>query len=223
MKKFTLTLYIFLIFLSCYAVAECDFDDFPVHPEMKLVPILGSGAVHNNQPVTIKGFYSPNLDVALLTRFYTRKWDDRIVESSLSPWNQLSTLVDNCMSTVQFVAADNGTEGRLVMTDYSVNIADMKLGVGAVIPNDAVVVTDTVMDDGAKKGRVTLAASGQTPAALARFYRSSMIRKGWALEQSFVEDSARVLVFRDGPALSNVLLVPIPTGTQILINSEEPD
>lgn len=95
MKKFTLTLYIFLTFLSCYAVADCDFDDFPVHPEMKLVPILGSGAVHNNQPVTIKGFYSPNLDVALLTRFYTRKWDDRIVESSLSPWNQLSTKVDN--------------------------------------------------------------------------------------------------------------------------------
>jgi hypothetical protein len=49
-----------------------------------------------------------------------------------------------------------------------------------------------------------------------------MTKKGWALEQSFVEDEARVLVFRDGPALNNVLLVPMPSGTQILINHEEP-
>jgi hypothetical protein len=222
MRSAKLILMFFLSILGSYARADCDFDDFPVHPEMKLVPILGSGTLHNNQPMAVKGFYAPNLDAGVLVRFYTRKWKDDIATSVLAPWKQISTFVDGCLSTVQYAETDHGTEGRLSMTHHLVNATEVPLGAGTVMPDDAVVVTDTVMDDGAKRGRVTLAASGKSPAELARFYRSAMIRKGWALEQSFVEGAARVLVFRDGPALNNVLLVPMPSGTQILINHEEP-
>jgi hypothetical protein len=214
----------FLLYLFILAVgpvhASCDFEDFPVHPSMKLVPII-SDATHNGQSMLVKGFYS-DIDETLLKRFYSRRWKDELIVSSLMPWEQLSVMDGGCLSTVQYKSTFDGVEGRLAMTDVRAGGGTGEVGRGLVMPDDAVVATDTIMDDGPKIGRVSMIASKKSPSAVSRFYQRAMLDKGWSLEQSFTEGDARVLIFRDGPSISNVLMIPAPGMTQIFINTEQP-
>lgn len=217
MMKCALPLLLLIFGTSSWA---CSFDDFPIYSAMKVFPIM-SNTLHNNQPLNVKGFRA-SVSRSAIERFYRRTWDDEVVTSRVDPWDQLSTLQDDCLMTVQLAEGDGVTEGRLVLSNLAVRPNEQPLGQGVLLPDDAVVATDTVMTDGPKKGRVTLLASAKSPERLSRFYRSKMMRRGWLLEQNFTEGDARVLVFRDGPALTNVLIMPAPTVTQVLINSEEP-
>ena len=79
------------------------------------------------------------------------------------------------------------------------------------------------MDDELKSGRVTLLATSMSPDQVARFYIGGLRRQGWELEHQFNEQEAHVMVFRDGPALVNVLVIPAPDVTQVLINTEIPN
>ena len=207
--------------LSLPCSASCDWDEFPVMKSMSLAPVLNN-ATHNRQTLAVKEFRTPD-SVEALERFYWRKWEAP-VPSVVAPWKQLSKMItDTCFATVQYQVTDTGAAGRLVMSEFSANAAGDSLGAGLLLPDDAIVASDTLMDDELKSGRVTLIATSMSPDEVARFYIGGLRRQGWELEPQFNEQEAHVMIFRDGPALVNVLVIPAPDITQVLINTEIPN
>ncbi len=97
------------------------------------------------------------------------------------------------------------------------------MGEGVLKPTDANVVSDLATVDGPKSGRVTLLAVGESPTEVAQFYRSNLAASGWQQQQDFRKDQAHVLVFRQGLNVMNILIMPSPEVTQVLINSETVD
>lgn len=208
--------------LSTAAVAgSCDFDDFPVMSEMSMFPVLGN-AVHNNRPMMVKGF-SADVTMEQVIEFYHKKWRGRSSDSVYAQWNQVSTLTDECLMTVQIAGNGDNSQGRLVISNVPTISADSAMGEGVIKPSDANVISDLITNDGPKNGRVTLMATGGSPAEVARFYQSSLSSWGWKQQQNFTKDGSRVLIFRKGLNVMNILLVPTPEFTQVLINTETVD
>ena len=105
-------------------------------------------------------------------------------------------IADTCFATVQYQVSDTGTVGRLVMSEFSANAAGDSLGAGLLLPDDAIVASDTLMDDELKCGRVTLIATSMSPDEVARFYIGGLHDRA-ELEHQFNELEAHVMVFRD--------------------------
>ena len=207
--------------LSFTVKASCDWDEFPVANSMSLAPVL-ENTYHNRQSLGVKEFTTPD-SVEVVERFYWRQWEAPI-PSTVAPWKQLSKMItDTCFATVQYKLGDSGTVGRLIMSEFSANAAGKALGTGLLLPDDAIVSSDTIMDDGLKSGRVTLIATAMSSDEVVRFYTRGLRRQGWELEHRFNEEDGHVLIFRDGPALYNVLVIPAPDLTQVLINTELPN
>ena len=198
--------------------ANCDFSDFPTMWGMKLHSVI-DGSQHNNRPIMVKGF-TVDSEFEEVINFYHHKWKGRFDDSTIGPWYQVSPLTKCCMMTVQVAGMNDISQGRLVISNIPTADPNAEIGVGLIAPSDAIVISDLVTQDGAKKGRVALLASGSSPAEVSGFYRSAMSAAGWLVDHSFAEESSHVLVFRKGLNVMNVLIMQAPGLTQILINEE---
>jgi hypothetical protein len=206
---------------TSHAHARCELDDFPRMDEMKLFSVLDD-AIHNNRPMMVQGFIADHSMDAVID-YYHRKWKGRFNDSAYAQWYQVSTLTDDCLMTVQVAAHDDGSQGRLVISNVPTVSSDTPMGEGVLKPTDANVVSDLATVDGPKSGRVTLLAVGESPTEVAQFYRSNLAASGWQQQQDFRKDQAHVLVFRQGLNVMNILIMPSPEVTQVLINSETVD
>ncbi len=198
--------------------ADCDFSDFPKMWGMKLHSVI-ENSVHNNRPMMVKGF-TVDSEFQEVIDFYHRKWKDQFDDSTIGPWHQVSTLTESCMMTVQVASMDDSAQGRLVISNVPTADPNEEIGKGLIAPSDAIVVSDLATQDGVKSGRVALLASSESPSEVRAFYQSSMASAGWSSDHSFAENDAHVLVFRQGLNVMNVLIMPTPDVTQILINEE---
>ncbi len=206
------------MWLSLCAFAECDFDDFPTMPDMKLFSVM-ENAQYNNRPMMVKG-YTVDATLEQVANYYYRVWKDRADSSKFGHWYQVSTLTDDCMMTVQIANNEDQSQGRLVISNVPTIDPGAEIGEDLLAPSDAVVVSDLHTQDGPKKGRVSMLASASATAEVESYYRANMGQAGWQLEHSFAQDEAKVLVFRKGLSSTNVLIVPAGDITQILISEE---
>ena len=221
----------FTTLLSCVRLAllccvismridACDFDDLPAPSGMKLYPILDN-VVHNNRVIIAKG-YTSSLTTESIEGFYRREWEDRVVVIEDGPWRSITTVIKECMFTVQMERESDGANGRLVV--YPPPVGSLgRVGDGLVMPSDTIVVTDTQTEDGPKRGRVSILTSTKSVREASSFYKARLTRSGWAAERDFEEQGVVVLVFRKGLDSSSIVISPTsdPNYTQILINSEE--
>lgn len=204
--------------LQTTANAGCDFDDFPVMDEMQVQSIM-EDADYNNRPMMVRAFVS-EAGYQQVVDHYHRQWKDFFDDTSFGIWHQITTMTDECMMTVQVTPQGlSGSHGRLIISNPpTTESAD--IGVGLLMPGDAIVISDLKTDDGPKQGRVSMLASADSVSGVAKFYISEMQNDGWGLDRQFREQDAMVLVFRKGLDVTNIVMVPAGDMTQILINEE---
>src|SRR5690606_10532966 len=141
---------------------------------------------YNNRPIMVRAF-SAGTTAGSLVSFYQRAWKDRSSESVFGPWQQISTVENNCLFTVQYGEAGEGVFGRLLISNAPRIEGDAPMGEGLLKPADGQVVSDLKTRDGPKNGRVTVITSGRSVSELVSFYRTEMTMDGWALENNFAE------------------------------------
>jgi len=218
MKRSLLT----LLLLGGYSIgvmAECDFDDFPVMDEMH-VQILMDNANYNNRPMKVRSYYadSSNHDVI---QFYHRRWRGHYDDTAFGMWDQVTTLTDECMMTVQVAKeTDSTSHGRLIISNPPTGNPEAKLGDGVVAPAESVVVSDLKTEDGRKHGRVTMLTASLSTDEVLDYYLSAMTRRGWSVSRRFRDGMKAVLVFHKGMDITNVTVAPAGSMTQILVNEE---
>lgn len=211
------TLYsLLLTILAAPVWGDCDFTDFPTMAEMK-ISVLMDDANYNNRPIMARSF-SANTTAGSLVSFYQRAWKDRSAESVFGPWQQISTVEDNCLFTVQYGEAGEGVFGRLLISVAPGADADVPMGEGVIKPGDAQVVSDLKTRDGHKNGRVTVITSERSVSELMTFYRTEMLMDGWSLDNNFAEQGRSVMTFRRRADEVHVLITPAGEASQILIN-----
>lgn len=221
-KRYTIFNLIYLLFIyNSQAMANCDFEDFPVMDEMSVTSIMND-ANYNNRPMMVQSFIADDASYHDVVDYYHKVWDKRYDDTAFGMWHQITTITDDCMMTVQVAAQNNSTpsNGRLIISNPMANDVSDNLGADVLAPPDSVVVSDLATDDGPKKGRVTMLAAGGSTSDVARFYLNEMQRKGWTLDRQFNEGEAQVLVFRKGLDVSNILVIKAGDMSQVLINEE---
>lgn len=209
-----------LMVFTYRAYADCNFDDFPVMADMR-VQVVMDNVVYNDRPMMVRNF-NVEQSAEQVVNYYRRQWRDASVDSQVGAWRQISTLTKKCLMTVQYAEMPGaGTFGRLVISNIPNLNATGQLGTDLKLPSGTIVVSDTRMEDGPKKGRVTLLTSEGTVDQVVHFYRSQMLSDGWGLENEFREQGHAVLVFRKRLNESNIVITPAGDATQILINEVE--
>lgn len=197
----------------------CDYSDFPIMDEMKVFSLIDNG-VQNNRPIQVRGF-TADVSREQVINYYHREWEGEVDDSTYGQWDQITTLTDDCMMTVQVARVVGGTtEGRLVISNVPTAAANAAVGADVLKPVGSTVISDLRTDDAHKNGRVTVITASGSSVEVARFYLTQMINKGWGLERRFEEGGGMVLVFRRGLDSTNILLMDGPSGTQVLINEE---
>ena len=216
-----LSLFYLLFSYSSHAMANCDFDDFPVMDEMLLTSVMGD-ANYNNRPMMVQSFIADDASYHDVVDYYHKVWDKRYDDTAFGMWHQITTITDDCMMTVQVAAQNNSTSsnGRLIISNPTASDVSDNLGEDVLAPPDSVVVSDLVTDDGPKQGRITMLAAGGSTSDVASFYLNEMQRKGWTVDRQFNEGEAQVLVFRKGLDISNILVIKAGDMSQVLINEE---
>ena len=207
------------LWLTSTAHANCDFDDFPVMDEMT-IQVLMDNANYNNRPMMIRNFVA-DMSYQSIVKHYHKIWDERYDDTAFGIWHQITTMTDDCMMTVQIAGSNSSPiAGRLIISNPPTAAANQVVGEDILMPTDSDVVSDLVTTDGPKKGRVTMIATGGSPSEVANFYFSEMQNDGWAIDRQFVEGESRMLAFRKGIDISNILIIPAGDFTQVLINEE---
>tara|TARA_R110002050_G_scaffold9504_1_gene33232 strand:+ start:380053 stop:380757 length:705 start_codon:yes stop_codon:yes gene_type:complete len=221
-KRYVVMSFISLCLLNIGTVAaKCDFDDFPVMDEMALQSVMDD-ANYNNRPMMVQNFIADDVSYHDVVDYYHKIWDKRYDDTAFGMWHQISTMTNECMMTVQVAAQNNSTPsvGRLVISNPPTSKEGDSVGEDVLTPPDSVVVSDLTTDDGPKKGRITMLSTAGSTSDVAGFYRNEMQHKGWTLDREFNEAESRVLVFRKGLNVSNILIIPAGEMTQVLINEE---
>ena len=209
-----------LFFASFSQGGVCDLDDFPQPDDMETYSILG-GVVHNNRVIKANG-YTSNLSMSEIEAFYTDYWDERVLARQQGPWRELSTMQTGCFLTVQMADSPDGSEGRLVIFMAPTGPLG-EVGAGLALPSETYVITDTVMDDGPKQGRVSVLSSGSSAEDIRSFYYAEYSARGYSMERDFEEMGHLILIFRKGLNVTNIAVSPTTDSriNHILINSEE--
>jgi hypothetical protein len=221
-KRYNILNLIYLLFIyNSQAMANCDFEDFPVMDEMSVTSIMND-ANYNNRPMMVQSFIAYDASYHDVVDYYHKVWDKRYDDTAFGMWHQITTITDDCMMTVQVAAQNNSTpsNGRLIISNPMSNDVSDNLGADVLAPPDSVVVSDLATDDGPKKGRITMLAADGSTSDVASFYLNEMQRKGWTLDRQFNEGEAQVLVFRKGLDVSNILVIKAGDMSQVLINEE---
>jgi len=216
---FTTAIASLLLLSSLAAQADCDFDDFPMMDEMTVQTVMDD-ANYNNRPMSVRNFYA-DASYQQVVKYYHKVWKDRYDDTAFGIWHQITTITSKCMMTVQ-LAGQTGSpsSGRLIISNPPTATANENVGEGILAPPDSQIVSDLVTVDGPKKGRVTMIAAGGSTSEVAAFYRSEMQNKGWTIDRSFVEQDSRVIAFRKGLDVTNIVILPAGDMTQVLINEE---
>lgn len=197
----------------------CDYTDFPIMDEMKLFSLIDNG-VQNNRPIQVRGF-TADASRDQVIQHYHREWEGQVDDSTYGQWDQITTLTDECMMTVQVARVVGGTsEGRLVISNVPTAAANGAVGADLIKPVGSTVISDLRTEDAHKEGRVSVITAPGSSMEVARYYLTQMVNKGWGLERRFNESGGMVLVFRRGLDSTNILLMESPSGTQVLINEE---
>jgi len=208
------------LFYSVTANANCDYDDFPVMPDMRVQTVMDN-VMYNDRPMMVRNF-NVEASAEQVVGYYRQQWRNATVDSHLGAWRQISTLTKKCLMTVQYAEMPGaGTFGRLVISNVPQLQPGAELGQDLRLPSGTFVVSDMKTEDGPKKGRVTLLTSDSSVDQLVNYYRSNMQADGWALENNFREGNHAVLVFRKRLNESNIIITQAPDATQILINQVE--
>ena len=182
------------------------------------VQIVMDNANYNNRPMKVRSFYAHSSNHEVIT-YYHRRWKDRYDDTAFGIWDQVTTLNDDCMMTVQVAAeSDSTSHGRLIISNPPTGNPRAELGEGVIAPAESVVVSDLMTEDGPKAGRVTMLTSSLSTAEVLEYYLNEMSSKNWHLERRFREGGHAVLVFRKGLDISNILVTPAGDMTQILVN-----
>jgi hypothetical protein len=216
-----ISLFFLLVLYNGHAMANCDFDDFPVMDEMSVTSVMAD-ANYNNRPMMVQSFIADDASYHDVVDYYHKVWDKRYDDTAFGMWHQITTITDDCMMTVQVAAQNNLTpsNGRLIISNPTTADVSDNLGEDVLSPPDSVVVSDLITDDGPKQGRITMLAAGGSTSDVASFYLNEMQRKGWSLDRKFNQDEAQVLVFRKGLDISNILVIKAGDMSQVLINEE---
>lgn len=218
-KSFFYSVVIVMFSHGVSALANCDYDDFPVMEEMSVQSVMDD-AHYNNRPMMVRNFVA-DASYQSVVDYYHRVWDKQYDDTGFGVWHQITTVTDDCMMTVQIALREGSpSSGRLVISNPPAGSANDIVGEDIIAPTDSDVVSDLVTHDGPKKGRVTMLSTGGSTSEVAHFYLSEMANNGWSLERKFVEQESRVLAFRKGLNISNILIIPAGTMTQVLINEE---
>jgi len=208
-----------ILFLSFAVHANCDFDDFPIMDEMSVQGVMDD-ANYNNRPMSVRSFVA-DATYQQVVNYYHKVWDKRYDDTAFGIWHQITTLTKKCMMTVQLAGKGGSpSSGRLIISNPPTANANNEVGEDILAPADSDVVSDLVTSDGPKKGRVTMLSAGGSTSDVASFYQSEMQNKGWSIDRNFVEGDARVIVFRKGLDISNIVILPAGNMTQVLINEE---
>ena len=209
----------FIVFFSLSAHANCDFDDFPIMDEMNVQIVMGD-AHYNNRPMSVRSFVA-DASYQQVVSYYHKVWDKRYDDTAFGIWHQITTITKKCMMTVQLAGKKSQpSSGRLIISNPPTARANDNVGEGIIAPSDSDVVSDLVSNDGPKRGRITMLSTGGSTSEVAAFYQSEMQNMGWSIDRTFVEGDARVIVFRKGLNVSNIVILPAGNMTQVLINEE---
>ena len=199
--------------------AECDFEDFPVMENMKLVTVM-ENAVYNGRPMSVKTFETEeSLDAVL--EFYRRSWKDAYADSVFGPWDQITHINEECMMLVQ--AAEmvlDETHGRLsILNPPDVLGEQRQIGEGALLPPGSKVVSDNITRDDHKDGRTLLVGTSMQVDEAANFYRQELKSQGWTGEIDKNIEGNRVLTFRRNRSEYNIAIRQGTEGSVIVINT----
>lgn len=219
--KVALSMLCLLFTYNGNAYANCDFDDFPIMDEMAIQDVMGN-ANYNNRPMMVQNFIADDASYHDVVDYYHRVWDKRYDDTAFGMWHQITTMTNECMMTVQVAAQNDSTPsvGRLVISNPPAANENDDVGADVLAPPDSVIVSDLVTNDGPKKGRITMLSTAESTSDVASFYLNEMRHNGWSLDREFNEQESRVLVFRKGLDISNILIIPAGEMTQVLINDE---
>ena len=210
-----------LLAYSGIVFANCDFDDFPIMDEMKVNNVMGD-ANYNNRPMMVQNFIADEASYHDVVDFYHKKWDGLYDDTAFGMWHQITTMTDECLMTVQVAAQNNSkpSVGRLIISNPPTVNETESVGADVLAPPESVIVSDLTTNDGPKKGRITMLSTSESTSDVANFYLNEMQHKGWSVDRKFNEGESRVLVFRKGLNISNILIIPAGDMTQVLINEE---
>lgn len=208
-----------LLTASTLAVADCDFDDFPIMSEM-LLGSIGDDVQWNHMPMAARSFHVPaNRDQVM--QFYERAWQGAVDHTHFDGWEQLLHINRRCMMLVQIKGLNSGfSYGRMLLTNPPDSGTTARpLGSGMPVPVGAQVISDMRSDDSIRKGRLVLLLGDDDLHRTRAWYESELLRQGWRLEDRSDQGDAFVLNFAKGRELMNVGLVRVEDGrTQILLN-----
>lgn len=208
-----------LLAASPFAMASCDFDDFPKMSEM-LIGSIGDDVQWNHMPMAGRTFHVPASREQVM-QFYERAWQGEVDHTHFDGWEQLLHINRRCMMMVQLKGLNSGfSYGRMLLTNPPSSSASARpLGSGMPVPSGAQVISDMRSDDDIRKGRLVLLLGDEDLHRTRAWYESELLRQGWRLEDRSDQGDAFVLNFAKGRELMSVGLVRVEDGrTQILLN-----
>jgi len=201
------------------AFAFCSISDFPVPSDMDLSMLL-PGTVHNGRWMQAWGFRSQD-SVEEIADYYFKRLE-KISRSTFNGIWQLSYMDGSCFYTVQLPPSDGfkgDTFGRIVLTWEAQGVAQTAPPTDW-LPNEHVLILDSLMDEPGKKGRVVYANILMATDELHAYYVSAFAKEGFTLNDEFTIDAARSLVFEGRGERRVVQIVPGPDVAHVLIVSE---
>ena len=207
-----------LLAMSPFAMAGCDYDDFPKMDDM-LLGSIGDDIEWNNMPMAGRSFHVPaSLDKVMA--FYDRAWKDEVDHTQFNGWEQILHINRRCMMMVQVKAQNAGfSYGRLLLTNPPVRSAiNRPLGAGMPVPPDAQVISDMRSDDDIREGRMVLLLHEEDMHRTRSWYETELRRQGWSLEERSIQPHAVVLSYTKGRELMSVGLLRHNEETQVLLN-----
>lgn len=216
--KIITPLLITLLLAANGAWAECDYDDFPLMPDM-LVATIGSNIQWNHTPMAGRSFRVP-ANLATVKDFYAKAWADEVDFSEFNGWGQILHINQQCMMMIQVKRQnDRFSFGQMVITNPPGSaVAAQVLGDGMPVPPGAHVVSDMRSDDDIRQGRLVLLLNEEDMHTTARWYETDLKQQGWSLEQRSQQTNGMVLSYSRGRELMTVGLLRHQDKTQILLN-----
>ncbi len=212
-----------LLFLTVFlaansARADCDYDDFPLMPDMLLASI-GSNIQWNQTPMAGRSFRVP-ANLATVKDFYTKAWADEVDFSAFNGWEQILHINQHCMMLIQVKRQnDRYSYGQLLITNPPGKaVVAQVLGDGMPVPPGAQVISDMRSDDDIRQGRMVLLLNAEDMHTTARWYETELKQQGWSLEQRSQQANGVVLSYSRKRELMTVGLLRHQDKTQILVN-----